>query len=629
MPRDPPYTGMLRDLMMNLLGASCYYFGRQYYYGNVLHITEAGTTDETTTTSSSDDDLLQPPVYYFNNLWWVAFVPLFSSRFPQHRGLGLEMMLKGWIGASCALIWLCITMGISPTNWSWLLVAVFLDGFGTHLVHVRDRTWLAFNVFHLMLYWSAVITSYFHHISINTNADTESGDRVDWDYVTLLAYSFFVPYSIGTIIAIGCHLLFCPISSTKILQTTLHQTGHDVATIVRTFRDNMITPATSSSSLSQRQRLEHTIQGLQEGGTKLLTKRNQYRQQVAHAYLETRWRFSNFGYILEQRAANQARVAMTVNAFCDDVTYRLQRVLNLVVLPQVEDESNNNDDVNNKKMDDFKFPEELETVIHDTETFIDDYSKTHLVNHISHMTGQKKPMGGRSVSKTDEGEKKDTAEVQNDDEEEAVPPSSSTAMSKREEGERIIHNINVLLQHYTTANDQWLDIASHDTATTMLNGGGMASSRTEVPIVAKERAVVDRLFVTILYSLRNVILSLITNDTLFINTTQTGSLCGRLLPSRYQMFEDWRRHDPIGTLQGILRESHTLRSSIQQGVGLVILTTIIVYMYGAEAGTTPGSFAINTYCSVLRQVFVGWACCRVLVRCGYVLPITPVTWYQY
>ena len=282
-------------------------------------------------------------------------------------------------------------------------------------------------------------------------------------------------------------------------------------------------------------------------------------------------------------------------------------------------------------MDDFKFPEELETVIHDTETFIDDYSKTHLVNHISHMTGQKKPMGGRSVSKTDEGEKKDTAEVQNDDEEEAVPPSSSTAMSKREEGERIIHNINVLLQHYTTANDRWLDIASHDTATTMLHGGGMASSRTEVPIVAKERAVVDRLFVTILYSLRNVILSLITNDTLFINTTQTGSggLCGRLLPSGYQIFEDWRRHDPIGTLQGILRESHTLRSSIQQGVGLVILTTIIVYMYGAEAGTTPGSFAINTYCSVLRQVFVGWACCRVLVRCGYVLPITPVTWYQY
>ena len=44
-PRDPPYTGMLRDLMMNLLGASCYYFGRQFYYGNVLHITEAGTTD--------------------------------------------------------------------------------------------------------------------------------------------------------------------------------------------------------------------------------------------------------------------------------------------------------------------------------------------------------------------------------------------------------------------------------------------------------------------------------------------------------------------------------------------------------------------------------------------------------
>ena len=164
----------------------------------------------------------------------------------------------------------------------------------------------------------------------------------------------------------------------------------------------------------------------------------------------------------------------------------------------------------------------------------------------------------------------------------------------------------------------------------MLNGGGMASSRAEVPIVAKERAVVDRLFVTILYSLRNVILSLITNDTLFINTTQKGSgLCGRLLPSGYQMFEDWRRHDPIG-MQGILSwSSHTLRSSIQQGVGLVILTTIIVYMYGAEAGTTPGSFAINTYCSVLRQVFVGWACCRVLVRCGYVLPITPVAWYQY
>ena len=93
-PRDPPYTGMLRDLMMNLLGASCYYFGRQYYYGNVLHITEAGTT-ETTTTSSSDDDFLRPPVYHFNNLWWVAFVPLFCSRFPQHRGLGLDMMLKG------------------------------------------------------------------------------------------------------------------------------------------------------------------------------------------------------------------------------------------------------------------------------------------------------------------------------------------------------------------------------------------------------------------------------------------------------------------------------------------------------------------------------------------------------
>ena len=25
---------------------------------------------------------------------------------------------------------------------------------------------------------------------------------------------------------------------------------------------------------------------------------------------------------------------------------------------------------------------------------------------------------------------------------------------------------------------------------------------------------------------------------------------------------------------------------------------------------------MNTYCSVLRQVFVGWAWCRVLVRCG-------------
>lgn len=150
----------------------------------------------------------------------------------------------------------------------------------------------------------------------------------------------------------------------------------------------------------------------------------------------------------------------------------------------------------------------------------------------------------------------------------------------------------------------------------------MMSSQVKVPIVPLSLMNnVDRLYVTILYSLRNVILSLITNDTLFMNNDgQTGSrngFCGMVLPSNYMVFEDWRRHDPIGTMNGIFTwSSHTLRSSIQQGMGLVILSIILVYMYGEEAGTTPGAFAVNTYCSVLRQVFVGWACCRILVRCG-------------
>ena len=45
-----------------------------------------------------------------------------------------------------------------------------------------------------------------------------------------------------------------------------------------------------------------------------------------HSYLETRWRFGTEGCVLEQLAANQARVIMTVDAFCCDVALRLRQV---------------------------------------------------------------------------------------------------------------------------------------------------------------------------------------------------------------------------------------------------------------------------------------------------------------
>lgn len=64
------------------------------------------------------------------------------------------------MGACLALGMLFLTMAIGPTNWSWIVVAIFIDGFATHLLHVRDRTWLAFNVFHLMIYWGSVVTSH-------------------------------------------------------------------------------------------------------------------------------------------------------------------------------------------------------------------------------------------------------------------------------------------------------------------------------------------------------------------------------------------------------------------------------------------------------------------------------------
>ena len=652
-PRDPPYTGMVRDFVMNLLGATCYYCGREWYYGNVLTI-DPNNSNTTTT------------VYYFNNLYWAAFVPLFSSRFPQQLGLGVDMMIKGWLGGCCALLWLCITISISPTSWSWIVVAIFLDGFCTHLLHVRDRTWLSFNVFHLMLYWGAILTSYFHHIErLTTDTDTatiseDDISRVDWEYVTVLAYSYFVPYSIGTVIAIGCHLVFCPISSTQLLQKTLHQTGHEMATIIRTFRNN--TTVTSSvedddddkkeeEEATRRRIIEQTIEALQLGGSKLLQIRTSYRQQVAHAYLETRWKFSNDGYLLEQRAANQARAVMTMNAFCDDVTYRLQRVLK-------EEALSKETMIQKKNTADFQVPNDIKTLMHKTESFIHEYAETHMDNHVTHMTEQKKETKKASTEKTtrsmnkglysnisnnntatkanDDGDVDDDDDDDDDDdidEEEAV--TLSAPLSLREEGECVIKKINKILRTYTKNHDdeQYFDIASNttdnntnnnDDATIFTTGGSMMSSQVKVPIVPLSLMNnVDRLYVTILYSLRNVILSLITNDTLFMNNDgQTGSrngFCGMVLPSNYMVFEDWRRHDPIGTMNGIFTwSSHTLRSSIQQGMGLVILSIILVYMYGEETGTTPGAFAVNTYCSVLRQVFVGWACCRILVRCGCV-----------
>ena len=602
--KDSIWTEMARDFVMNACGTCVYYLGRPWYYTQIVD----GNN--------------------FNNLWWASFVPLFCSRFPPQRGLGVDMMLKGWIGACLAIIMLFVTMAIGATNWGWIVLAIFLDGFATQLLHVRDRTWLAFNVFHLMVYWGSAVTSYYYHRSRLTSGE---GDNVDWAYLTVLAYSYFVPISIGSAISIGCHLVFCPASATGALETTLEATGYELASIVRDFRSNLLrinnfqkkncmraiskdealAPNDNresdsmvnkdSDSTTLQTLIQATIDALQVQGNRISVKRSTYTKLVAHAYLETRWKFSNRGHQLEQLTSNQSRAIMAVNAFCGDVSFRLEKLLKQ---QQTKSEATETCKATSVASSFPPIPSVVEDLLRDVEECVNNYSRTHMTTSTT-----KTNITSDEESQMSLGEKDNIDMLSN--------MHSQSKEEKQKYGE-LVDELNLALQQYI---DQ-CNLGEE-------NIGSDSFLQRDISDQQKIPSDMDRLVVTVLYSLRNVVLSLSGNDTLFLRaatnnhvgeekrgTRAKKSLCGHLFPD-WAIFQDWKRHDPIGTLSGIFSwHGYTFRASIQQGSGMVLVTLLLVYLYGENAGGTSGSFAVNTYCSVLRQVFVGWATCRVLVRCG-------------
>jgi len=482
--RNPPLSGISRDIAMNVIGACVFYLARDWYYKTI-------------------------PNNPGNNLWWSAFVPLFCSRFPQKLGLGIDMMVKGWIGAMLALTSLMFTILISY-NLVFCIVAIFIDGFCVHILHVRDRTWLAFNVFHLMIYWGSLITSHYHM--------NEIGYR-DWIWLRDLAYGYFIPVSIGSVISILCHIIFCPIRETDEIKRHMNQAAKQMITMFEQLRKQMEEVSKNTTDNELRSIGEY----LRKEGTKLSEIREGYGNLVFEAYLETRWKFGAYGMNLEKKAANQSRVIMTVYVFCCDMDLRLN---------QLADSHSDHES--------FCLPDHINMLLKSTKDLIIEYANSE---------------------------------------------SARDTLADNIESE-LYKNFKESLHSY---------IASC--------GENAIFSPT------------NRLMMTLLHSLQNIVAALSQQDLLFL-----GAECAELRESSIKsrtFFIDWKRSTQYLYHHVVFSwNSNSFRSSIQQGSGMVLLTVILIYMYGADAEYTPGSFAVNTYCSVLRQVFVGWASVRVLVRCS-------------